>query len=1319
MNAAASEVCAATSSQDSRPCVSDTKAGSAGVQRAMSASNGSTATSDGAGYGTPKRGPCCEPTPGLACRVMLMAFVMAMLCTYGLVRMQELAAVPVKLCIWAVRGVAVAYGCYVVCKKCVKTCVCVVCYVRTALFGSQSLRVRARIRGCHRPGQLRALIDSGATHSFISRKVVRAYGLHCCETPDHAYTITFADGHVESSSLVIPQVRLSLDGTVDCTVRLVVADVQEDIILGYDFLHSHNPRVDWKADTLSFRRRGQYRVVHACHASYGEPEQPATLDTAAGDAWANRVCGKGGVLVSAIQMKRLLRKPTYLAACGAVFLRQQHDHCSSGAVQASVCGMSVREPQGSPQFVARVNALLEEFSDVFAEPRGVVDRDVKHSIKLEPGAQPPSASPYRMSTVELAELRKQLSDLIDKGFIRPSASPYASPVLFAMKKDGSYRLCVDYRALNKLTVRNRYPLPPVDQLLDTLLGAKVFSKLDMASGYWQVQVNPDDESIEKTAFVTRYGQFEWLVMPFGLCNAGATMQTLMNNVFRPYLDKFVICYIDDVLVFSSSEEEHLEHLRVVLQLLRDNKLYAKRKKCEFGQSSVLFLGHKISADGIAVDEEKIADIRDWPVPSTKHEVRQFLGLCSYYRKFVPQFAHVATPLHNLTADIAPTNIRHLWGPAEQNAFEQLKQLLMHPPVLRVPDNNKEFHLYCDTSDFAVGACLSQEFEGALHPVAYMSRKLSDAQRKMVSYDREMLAIITAIEQFEYIMDGCHVIIHTDQQALSYFLEQRHLSKQQARWVMKLQAYDFRFQYVKGKLNLVADALSRRSDYKAAACAVSCASSSLLDMLREAAARDKAYQQLCSRVQSGDGCGLILRDGLLYQVKETGTDKQSTRIYVPNDLRLKHLLLYEMHDSVTAGHLGFMKTLSRVSKYYTWPGLAAEVKRYVSCCPTCQTMKPTTLAPAGLLLSLPVPHQKWEQVSMDFVTSLPRTSSGHDAVMVVTERLTKFCVFIPTTSDVTAPKVADLFIKHVYCGLSAGVPKVIISDRDSKFTSAFWRSLFGALGTKLAMSSAFHPETDGSSERVNRTLQQILRCYCSERPSSWDKQLHFAQFAVNGAKHVSTKYSPAYLMFGFEPATPAVLQDPGCITTHVQSTREMLRDMSNALLAAQHNMEQALRQQAAQANKHRRALVFNVGDMVLLSTQHMHLQPSKFTPRFVGPYHITEIINPVAVRLALPPSTRMHDVFHISLLKPFQGDARLRSQQQALPDVATAPHTVRAILQHDIVRRLRSGAGVDTYLVHWSDSPVWDSTWHTEAELLRLDPTAAEILHRFKAIEAAS
>ncbi|GJR12359.1 putative nucleotidyltransferase, ribonuclease H [Tanacetum coccineum] len=450
-------------------------------------------------------------------------------------------------------------------------------------------------------------------------------------------------------------------------------------------------------------------------------------------------------------------------------------------------------------------SVVREFKDVFPEDLSGLppQRQVEFRIDLVPGATPVAKSPYRLAPSEMQELSGQLQELQDKGFIRPSYSPWGAPVLFVKKKDGSLRMCIDYRELNKLTVKNRYPLPRIDDLFDQLQGARYFSKIDLRSGYHQLRVHEDD--ISKTAFRTRYGHFEFTVMPFGLTNAPAIFMDLMNRVCKPFLDKFVIVFIDDILIYSKTKEDHEVHLGSVLELLRKEKLYAKFSKCEFWLQEVHFLGHVVNQNGIHVDPSKIEAVKNWKTPTTPSEIRSFLGLAGYYRRFIANFSKIVKPLTTLTQK----NQKYVWGEEQENAFQTLKNNLCDAPILTLPDGVEDLVVYCDASNQGLGCVLMQRGK----VIAYASRQLKIHEKNYTTHDLELGAVVFALKTWRHYLYGTKSVIYTDHKSLQHIFDQKELNMRQRRWIELFSDYECEIRYHPGKANVVADALSRKERLK--------------------------------------------------------------------------------------------------------------------------------------------------------------------------------------------------------------------------------------------------------------------------------------------------------------------------------------------------------------------------------------------------------------------------------------------------------------------------------------------------------------------------
>ncbi|KAL0550001.1 hypothetical protein IC582_014497 [Cucumis melo] len=912
-----------------------------------------------------------------------------------------------------------------------------------------------------------------------------------------------------------------------------------------------------------------------------------------------------------------------------------------------------------------------------------------------------------MAPAELKELKVQLQELLDKGFIRPSVSLWGAPVLFVKKKDGSMRLCIDYRELNKVTVKNRYPLPRIDDLFDQLQGATVFSKIDLRSGYHQLRIK--DEDVPKTAFRSRYGHYEFIVMSFGLTNAPAVFMDLMNRVFREFLDTFVIVFIDDILIYSKTEAEHEEHLRMVLQTLRDNKLYAKFSKCEFWLKQVSFLGHVVSKAGVSVDPAKIEAVTGWTRPSTVSEVRSFLGLAGYYRRFVENFSRIATPLTQLTRKGAP----FVWSKACEDSFQNLKQKLVTAPVLTVPDGSGSFVIYSDASKKGLGCVLMQQGK----VVAYASRQLKSHEQNYPTHDLELAAVVFALKIWRHYLYGEKIQIFTDHKSLKYFFTQKELNMRQRRWLELVKDYDCEILYHPGKANVVADALSRKVSHSAAlitrqaplhrdleraeiAVSVGAVTMQLAQLTVQPTLRQRIID-----AQSNDPY-LVEKRGLAeagqaveFSLSSDGGLLFERRLCVPSDSAVKTELLSEAHSSPFSMHPGSTKMYQDLKRVYWWRNMKREVAEFVSRCLVCQQVKAPRQKPAGLLQPLSIPEWKWENVSMDFITGLPRTLRGFTVIWVVVDRLTKSAHFVPGKSTYTASKWAQLYMSEIV--RLHGVPVSIVSDRDARFTSKFWKGLQTAMGTRLDFSTAFHPQTDGQTERLNQVLEDMLRACALEFPGNWDSHLHLMEFAYNNSYQATIGMAPFEALYGKCCRSPVCWGEVG---EQRLMGPELVQSTNEAIQKIRSRMHTAQSRQKSYADVRRKDLEFEVGDKVFLKVAPMRgvlrfERRGKLSPRFVGPFEILERIDPVAYRLALPPSlSTVHDVFHVSMLRKYVPDPSHVVDHEPLEIDENLSYTEQPV--EVLAREVKTLRNKEIPLVKvlWRNHRVEEATWEREDDM---------------------
>jgi RNase H-like domain found in reverse transcriptase/Reverse transcriptase (RNA-dependent DNA polymerase)/Integrase zinc binding domain/Chromo (CHRromatin Organisation MOdifier) domain/Integrase core domain/Retroviral aspartyl protease len=1096
------------------------------------------------------------------------------------------------------------------------------------------------------------MIDSGATSSFISERFARLNNikLNIKRNPIALHVI---DGRPIASGLI----------THECTVIMgtgkhleeitlnVTSLGRHDVVLGLPWLKKHDPKTDWTHNTLRF-------VSNHCF-NHCLPKAP-------------------------------LPRPT-----------------------------SVKENISATLKAGEIPEQYAEFADIFNEQearRLPPHRPYDCSVEFIPGAVPKSSRPYKLSPLEENAMKEWVDDQLAKGFIRPSKSPAAAPVFFVKKADGGLRPCVDYRQLNQITVKNRYPIPLSQEIVDRLTGATKFTKIDLRSGYNLIRIKEGDEW--KLAFQTKYGTFEPTVMNFGYCNAPSVFQNFMNDIFHDMLDKCIVIYLDDLLIYTKEGENHDDIVKEVLRRLRLHGLYAKPEKCRWGVDEVDYLGLLVSNNRVRMDKEKVKAILEWKEPQNVHDVQSFLGFANFYRRFINGYSKRAKPLTRLLKK----DTKWQWNQEQQDSFDDLKDAFTKAPILAMPNPLKQYIIEPDASQYATGAVLSQkDKENLLRPVAYMSHSFNPAEQNYDIYDRELLAIVHAFEGWRHYLEGSPhpVLVYSDHKNLETFRSSKVLNRRQARWSLFLEQFDFVIHHVPGKSNGKADALSRQPGLRPEGGVdnpappilkprmfASATDEGILNRIRQATFSDESTQAVRAFLTSQPATApAALRDAFKDYRLENDIIMQRDRIYIPNDATIKRQILETLHDHPTAGHPGRAKTLELVSRDYIWPGVRAFVNRYVDGCESCQRTKYHRSRPHGLLKPLPTPTGPWQDITYDMITGLPE-SNGHDAILVVVDRLTKMAHFTAIKGTMDSEGLADIMMDRVW--KHHGTPLRTISDRGSVFISDATRELYKLLGITPLPSTAYHPQTDGQSERVNQVLEQYLRQAVTFQQDDWIKLLPLAEFAYNNAEHTSTGMSPFFANYGYNPTvaiTPSATQSNPNVNGRVAFIQKTQEDLKAALKIAADT----------QARFHDRHVnptpVFAIGSKVWLDARDIRtVRPSnKLDDRWMGPFTVEGRIGSHAYRLALPRTMRIHPVFHVSKIHAYQDDTIEGRQQEPPPPVVVEGETEYEV-EH--ILDSRWSRNKLQYFVHWKGYGSAEDSWQDANQLDHAQDAVLEYHNRY-------
>lgn len=880
----------------------------------------------------------------------------------------------------------------------------------------------------------------------------------------------------------------------------------------------------------------------------------------------------------------------------------------------------------SPEILELLIKYRHLFADSISQLK--IATNIKHIINTG-YSQPIRSVPYRVSPAEKAIIKTQIEEMLKYDIIEPSFSPWSSPIVLVKKPDGSTRFCVDYRKLNAVTVKDSHPIPLINDTLDALSGSKIYTKLDLKAGYWSISM--DEKSKEKTAFCSFMGLYQFKRLAFGLVTAPSSFQRYVTHVLSDLLWKFCLVYIDDIIIWSTDEKEHVKHVEQVLERLDKHNLRLNTEKCEFSTDEVTYLGHIVSYEGIKPDSNKVKAVEEFPTPIKVRNIREFLGLTSYYRKFIKDYAKIAKPLNNLLRK----NTKFIFDNECKEAFEALKLKLITPPILGHFIPGDEIILYTDASNYAMGCILSQQHDQQEVVICYNSKSLDDRQSKYSVCEKEALAIVWAVKKLRHYLYGGHFTIKSDNCAVCYLMSLKNPNGRLIRWGLLLSEFDFTIQFKSGKSHSNVDCLSRNP--------VEGPEANLEELLLIEDIDIAGLQK------SDDWCKGIIEDlkqntnlriqnsfkienDVLYKISQDPLGNQKLLLCVP--LALRKRVLEELHDDVTSGHLGVLKTYTKVRNRFFWKNLERTVRKYVKRCEACQKTKSDAGLMKGNLQPIEYPSAPFSMVGIDLMGSLTLTTRRNRYIIVLIDFFTKYVEAEPL-KNMRSQTIADWFVNKIV--MRYGAVDRVLTDQGKGFCSTFMESVFALTKSQHVKATPYHPETNGLAERSIRTIRSMMGHYVNESFTNWDLYLNKLIFAYNSAVQVTTGESPYKLLFGREPKLPidVTFKLPNQ-NRFLQMTKDSYDECVNFVRI---RVSDAQSTQKKEYDIRHRDVSFEVNDLIGVRTPKREKGKStKLFPKFSGPYKVTRVVTPVTYEVKPVDSKRGKPMMvHVQRIKKWNSE----------------------------------------------------------------------------------
>ncbi|CAF1523812.1 unnamed protein product [Adineta ricciae] len=1146
------------------------------------------------------------------------------------------------------------------------------------------------------------MVDTGATTSLISRSELDTIP-HSSIVPTETVA-TLGDGRTQILINGVVELAITINNITTCIKALIVESLGANIILGMDWCKLNNAKVDIHQNQIEINHPEQGNTttpfvtngsVDACLAEsvallpYHEhvvrmraPMSSVMLATFLPDL---HKCSQlkleipdAFVEINDFSFYIVIFNPTKnvhrldaTVQLGSIHYQPKNEimynifessSSPSCTIQSAIINQinTIKQPPSTSVVDSTLQKLVahiedkqhyDDFLSILQQNKRSFDTSkmtraktqIHHTINT--GDHPPiNARPYYKTVQQRKEVQQEVEQLLNQGILRPSHSPWSSPILLKKKPDGSYRFLVDFRRLNSITRKDSYPQPSAEELLHRLAGHRIYTKLDLKSGYFQIPIHESD--IPKTAIVTQDGLYEFTVLAQGLMNAPPTFQRVMNELLANGRWDFVVVYLDDIVIFSKDINEHKQHLADVLSTLHHANFQVSPAKCSIAVEKIEFLSHMVTCHKIEPSPDKIKAILDIAPPKTLSQANRFIGKAGYYRKFIRDFAKIAAPIHKVTNKTRTKRHEFMWGPDQQKAFEQLKSILTTAPLfLDFPDHSFPFILSTDASDYRIAGILKQNLDGQMKICYYKSRLLNDVERRYSTTEREALAIYWCLNELRNYIGDSGITIETDHKPLVNMHRKKAFgNKRIDNWLIQLQdmiPQILEIKYQRGIDNVGPDYLTRYDtnidDIATPSCSVITRSMSkqattssrppemtpqpilqptvtveskdpptpvnYLDLSLERIQREQSFdaniQKILAQMHEPQMHNFVLCNNLLHRLidqKKSGTRKKLP--YIPTTMI--RMVLEAFHDHPLSGHFGVQRTLQKIRSRFWWPQMRKTIENYIASCPQCTKFNIVRGKSFGHLKSYEPPNDVFQVVHMDFWGPVRPSASGNRYVVVLTDNLSKYVIAkaLPTNS---AHDTANFLLKNFI--LVHGAPLQLITDQGVHFNNKLMANLMHSTGIKHDFSATYHPETNGQVERFNATFCTQLAKYYDENKSDWDVYLQSVVYAYNTGTHATTGFTPYELAYGrkqrtpFDFATPPTLPDePDQFYNRLQKTRQLI------LQQAQHNTRHLHRKIQHRYNNRRKDICFNVNDHVFLKVCGNR---TKLDERWIGPCKILD------------------------------------------------------------------------------------------------------------------